>query len=59
MKQTLIWMPEGPKISYEWDIAGEYLHIEDLNPEKHIRFRFTPIELLRFGLKCVWRSMIR
>jgi len=59
MKQTLMWMPEGPKISYEWDFAGEYLHVEDLNPENSIRFRFTPTELLAFGLKCVWRSMIR
>lgn len=56
---SLFWHPAGPDIRYEWDFAGEYLAIYDLNPENKIRFRMTPFELLRFGLKCIYRAMAR
>ena len=59
MKRTLLFFHEGPMITYEYDFNGEYLHIADLNPEAHIQFRLTPIQLLVFGLKCILRSCWR
>ncbi len=56
---TLLFFNAGPMIKFEDEYAGTFLHVEDLNPEAHIRFRLTPMELLAFGLKCVLRSMWR
>jgi hypothetical protein len=56
---TLLFFYEGPMIKFEDEYADTFLHVEDLNPEAHIRFRLSPLELFTFGLKCIWRSMIR
>ena len=59
MKRTLLFFPEGPMITYTRDdIGGDLIEVKDLNPEKEIHFRLTPTELLRFGLRCIWRAMI-
>lgn len=54
---TLYWHQTGPLIRYNQDAFGETLIIEDLNPENTIKFRMTPIQLLRFGLKCIWAAV--
>lgn len=54
---TLFWHPAGLKIRYERDAFGEWLKVDDLNPEAHITFKLTPSELLRLGLKCIWAAI--
>ncbi len=51
--KTLYWHPTGPMLRYSRDMFGEMLHVDDLNPENHIEFRLTPIELLKLGFKCI------
>ncbi len=58
-RKTLYWSGPGPMVSYEWDINGEYLVVEDLNPENKIEFRFTPMQLLRLGMKCISAACLR
>jgi hypothetical protein len=55
-RTTLYWHGAGLRICYERDFNGEMLYVEDLNPEKAISFRMTPIELLKFGFKCIWAA---
>jgi hypothetical protein len=50
---TLFWHPAGLKISYHRDAFREWLVVDDLNPEQHIEFSMTPLELLRLGFKCI------
>lgn len=50
---TLFWHPAGLKVSYHRDAFREWLEVEDLNPEQRIEFSMTPIELLKFGFKCI------
>lgn len=60
MKWTLMFFPEGPKITYEDDgVSHERLVIEDLNPENKISFVLWPHQLLIFGFKCIYRSIFR
>lgn len=40
-------------LRYQRDAFGEYLTVDDLNPENHIKFAMTPWELLKFGFKCI------
>lgn len=60
---TLFWLPEGPRIRYvrtNFDYGpncDEIFIVDDLNPEKEIRFRMTPMELMWFGFKCIWASI--
>ena len=54
----LFWCGPGPRIRYDrHDLRGEMLHVDDLNPENHISFRMTPVELLKFGFKCIWAAV--
>lgn len=46
---TLFFDHSGPMILY----AGGVLRIEDLNPEKRIRWRMSRWEMLWLGLRCV------
>lgn len=46
---TIFWLPEGPKISWENDV----LHIEDLNPEVSLRWRMSPELLKKLGENCL------
>ncbi len=57
MKTTLLFINAGPMITYQRDIAGEWLLVQDLNPEMKIRFKLTPFELLKFGFKCIWAAI--
>jgi hypothetical protein len=59
ISHTLYWHPGGLKITYESEMAGDFIHIADLNPEQHIRFRLEPRELLVLGLRCFWRAFVR
>jgi len=54
---TLFWHPTGLRIRYERDAFGETLLVDDLNPETHIKFRLTPMELLGLGFKCIWAAV--
>ena len=54
---TLFWHQTGALVRYERDAFGERLIVEDLNPEKQIEIWMTPIELLRFGFKCIWAAV--
>lgn len=54
---TLFWHPAGLRIRYERDAFGETLLVDDLNPETHIKFRLTPMELLGLGFKCIWAAV--
>ncbi|WP_371422892.1 hypothetical protein [Tardiphaga sp.] len=54
---TLFFNAAGPMIKYERDAFGETLRVEDLNPQKEIAFRITPMELLKFGFKCIWAAV--
>lgn len=51
--RTLYWHPTGPMLRYQRDAFGEYLVIDELNPENRIKFAMTPWEMLKFGLKCI------
>lgn len=55
---TLYWHNAGLKIAYRRDAFNEWLEIEDLNPETHIHFQMSPIELLKLGFKCIWAACI-
>lgn len=50
---TLFFDHSGPMILY----AGGVLRIEDLNPEKRIRWRMSRWEMLWLGLRCVAASV--
>ena len=54
---TLFWHPTGLLIRYDRDAFDEILTIEDLNPEVKLRYRMTPMELLKFGFKCIWAAI--
>lgn len=56
--KTLLWMPEGPKITFNPDhfYGDGYIIVEDLNPQKEISFKLTNAELRMLGLRCIWRS---
>jgi len=56
-ERILFWCGPGPRIRYKRDAIGDMLHVDDLNPENHIGFRMTPVELLRFGFKCIWAAI--
>jgi len=56
-ERVLFWCGPGPRIRYQRDGFAEILHVDDLNPENHISFCMTPIELLRFGFKCIWAAI--
>jgi hypothetical protein len=58
LSTTLLFDPSGPLVKYKRDAFGEWLSIDDLNPEKHIHFRLTPWQLLRFGFKCIWAAIV-
>ena len=55
--RTLYWHPTGPRIRYQRDAFGETFMVDDLNPENHIVFRLTPMELLSLGFKCIWAAI--
>jgi hypothetical protein len=46
---TIWWHPTGPKLSYDDGV----LHVYDLNPEQHIRWRMTRWELVKVGFGCI------
>ena len=58
LKRTLHFDHCGPMVQYKRDAFGEWLSVDDLNPETHIHFKMTPWELLRFGLKCIRAAVI-
>jgi len=49
----LFWKPEGPQLEYR---DGTFF-IADLNPEIEIKWRLTPVELFKIGLKCILASI--
>jgi hypothetical protein len=57
MSKNLLFFNSGPMISYRRDSWGEYLVIEDLNPQTKITWKLTPIQLFKFGLKCLWAAI--
>lgn len=59
ISHTIFWLPTGLKISYEYDAFGEYLVVEDLNPETKILHAVTPWQLMKIGFKCLYRSVLR
>ena len=50
---TLLFMHEGPMLKYR----NGFLDIDDLNPEQHMRWRLSRIEMLRLGVKCLWAAL--
>ena len=46
---TLMWKPEGPKLGFD----GDTLHIYDLNPELHIKWKFSKREMIKFIWACI------
>ena len=62
---TLFWLPEGPRIRYkrEYDYSFKnehmdfFLVVDDLNPEKEIKFKMSHWELFCLGLNCIWASV--
>lgn len=55
---TLLFKPEGPLLTYTHD---SILHIDDLNPEAHMTWYLTPVELARLGFCCMcvaWLAMV-
>ena len=57
MERTLFFDHCGPLIKYTRDGLGEWLTVDDLNPQTHVEFKLTPWELLRFGFKCIWAAV--
>jgi hypothetical protein len=57
MNKNLLFFNSGPMITYKRDAFGEYLIVDDLNPSNTIRFRLTPIQLFKLGLKCLWAAI--
>lgn len=53
--KALLFDPTGPLVRY-WT-RDNMLQICDLNPETELRWRMTRWELLRFGLRCMWRAV--
>lgn len=47
---TLFWTGAGPRIRY-WE--GGLLEVNDLNPEKEIKFTMSHSELFWFGWECI------
>lgn len=52
---TLFWHPSGPLVNY----VGDTLRISNLNPEKHIQWRMSRIEMLRLGWRCILTAVLR
>lgn len=55
---TLFWHNAGLCIRYKRDAFIEWIEIEDLNPETHIHYQMTPMELLKLGFKCIWAACV-
>ena len=49
--------PAGPVMRYE--AASETLHLDDLNPEQHMRWKLTRGELLRLGARMILQAIAR
>lgn len=49
---VVFWAGEGPKLTYQ----NGFLDINDLNPEKHMRWRLSRWEMLRIGLGFIWAA---
>jgi hypothetical protein len=52
---TLFWHPSGPLVRY----ASGILEIEDLNPERQLRWRMSRMEMARLGWKCLVAAVRR
>jgi hypothetical protein len=46
---NLYWDHTGPLINY----IGGMLRVSDLNPETHIQWRMSRMEMLKLGLRCI------
>ncbi len=50
---ALYWHPTGPLVNF---VAGMF-RVSDLNPEKHIQWRMSRLEMFKFGLRCIVASL--
>lgn len=51
--KTLYWHETGQMLR----VAGETLHIDDLNPETNLTWRLTRWEQFRIGLHLIWNAI--
>lgn len=49
----LFWHKTGPAIHFD----GEYLHVEDLNPEVETEWRMSRWELMVMGFKAIYAAL--
>jgi hypothetical protein len=60
MIKILLTFNGKPVIFYKRDAFGERIRIEDATeewPEHNFEFQLTPIQLFKFGLKCLWAAI--
>lgn len=50
---NIFWTYTGLRITYD----GDYLTVEDLNPETKIRTRMSRHEIMVIGYKLIWASL--
>lgn len=51
---TIFMDATGPLVQFD----GEILSISDLNPEQHMRWRMSRVEMLRFGFKAILSAIV-
>jgi hypothetical protein len=47
--KTLFWHETGPLVTY---VLGS-LRVSNLNPEKHIQWRMSKMEMFKLGCRCI------
>jgi hypothetical protein len=52
---TLFFDSTGPLITYQLGV----MHIKDLNPEAHMTWRMSRMEMMRFGFCCLLAAIRR